>query len=388
VTTAKSSATAHEQRLARYVHARGDPGLVEALLGVKGVVVGGRHRIETLYNVGGESAVYLTRDKKKPNAPPLIAKIPLYPVHLPIDLDSKVIRKMRTSIRIEGTFLKESDSQFLPKFEGYFEFQNPLLDSARGGAFAEPEPLILMEMLPGQDLDRWLARMHRSKVPQIRMRRCLDRVAVVLLQALVDLYERNLIYADLRPANLRIMGRPERIVRLLDAGSLVHKIYQGDRFPHVPSYLPPQVFKDLTARKKVQPTAEIQSVMAGRTLFEAATGYVPHAGKEVDTSLLKSSNVSPPVAEVVEGLCQGDFTHVRHAYRFLARRAARKVKGGNNPDKITQIVESEPPKRRKKRKPAQKKVQPPRSKPKKAQMQVRVEEKLPFWKRLLRIFRR
>ncbi len=77
MTTARTTITAHEKRLARYVHARGDPGLVEALLGVKGVVVGGRHRIETLYNVGGESAVYLTRNLKKPGAPPLIAKIPL-----------------------------------------------------------------------------------------------------------------------------------------------------------------------------------------------------------------------------------------------------------------------------------------------------------------------
>ncbi len=373
MTTAKSSATPHEQRLARYIHARGDPGLVEALLGVKGVVVGGRHRIETLYNVGGESAVYLTRDRKRPDAPPLIAKIPLYPVHLPIDLDSKVIRKQRAAIRVEGTFLKESDSQFLPEFKGYFEFQNPLLDSARGGAFAEPEPLLLMEMLPGRDLDRWLARMHRSNVPQARMRRCLDRVAVVLLQALVDLYERNLIYADLRPANLRIMGRPERIVRLLDAGSLVHRIYQGDRFPHVPSYLPPQVFKDLKARRKVHPTAEIQTVMAGRTLFEAATGIVPHAGKEVDTGLLKTSNVSPPVAEVVEGLCHGDFAHVRHAYRFLARRAARRVKGGNDPDRITQVVESYHPKPR------------PKAKPKRVHVLVR--KKRPWWKRIWRFFR-
>ena len=384
MTIARTTMTQHEQRLARYIHARGEPGLVEALLGVKGVVVGGRHRIETLYNVGGESAVYITRDQLNPDAPPLIAKIPLYPVHLPVELESSAIRKQRAGICVEGTFLKESESQFLPRFEGYYEFQNPLLDSARGGAFAEPEPLLLMEMLPGQDLDRWLARMHRSNVPQIRMRRCLDRVAVVLLQALVDLYERGMIYADLRPANLRIMGRPERIVRLLDAGSLVHKVHQTGRFPHVPSYLPPQVFRDLKARKKVHPTAETQAIMAGRTLFEAATGTVPHAGREVDTKLLKSSNVSPPVAEVVEGLCQGDFTHVRHAYRFLAKRAARRVQGGNNPDRITQVVQSDQPKPRARQKPREKQKQREKQK----LLQIHVLKERNWWKRLVRFFRR
>ena len=37
------------------------------------------------------------------------------------------------------------------------------------------------------------------------MRRTLDRVTVVLLQALVDLYDRGFFYADLRPANLRVI---------------------------------------------------------------------------------------------------------------------------------------------------------------------------------------
>ncbi len=343
MTTAQTIVTPHECRLARYVHARGDPGLVGALLGVKGVVVGGRHRIESLYNVGGESAVYLVRDTRDLKAPLKVAKIPLYPVHLQVELDSKTIRKQRFGIRTEAAFLKGSESQFHPRYEGYFEFQNPLLDAARGGAFAEPEPLLLMEMLPGRDLDRWLARVHHSKVPQVRVRRSLDRVAVVLLQALVDLYERGIIYADLRPANLRIMGRPERIVRLLDAGSLVHRENQSGRFPHVPSYLPPDVFNRLRARERVLPSAEIQTIMAGRTLFEAATGIVPHAGQEVDTDLLKGSNLSPPVAEVVEGLCQGDFAHVRHAYRYLAKRASRRVEGGNDPQKITQVTRTADP---------------------------------------------
>ena len=341
MTAAREDATRHEQRLSRRLEARGEPGLGEALIGLKGTIVGGRHRIEYLYAVGGESAVYVTRDLKAPNEPLKIAKVALLPLHRPIDLRSGKVRRQRNDLRIEGLYLSGSGSRFLPKFEGLIDFENPLLDPERGGAFKEPEPLILMEMLPGCDLDRWLARMHRSDIPRPRMRRSLDRVAVTLLQALVDLYDRDFIYADLRPGNLRVMGRPERLVRLLDAGSLVRRDDQSGRFPHVPSYLPPRVFKDRMEGIRIIPSGECQAVMAGRTLFEVATGCIPLAGRDVDTSQLEESNVSPPIAEVVEGLCKGDFAHVRHAYRFLVKRASRRIHGGNDPQKASQEISEE-----------------------------------------------
>ncbi len=338
MTAALADASWHERRLARRLEARGEAGHVEALLGVKGVIVGGRHRIESLYAVGGEGAVYLTRDLRVPEAPVRVAKIALLPVHRPFRLDARAIRSQRDGIRLEATYLKGSRSRFLPQHDGLFEFQNPLLDRARGGAFGEPEPLLLMEKLPGMDLDRWLARMHRSDVPQSDMRRTLDRVAVVLLQALVDLYDRGFYYADLRPANLRVMGRPERMVRLLDAGSLVPIQDKSGRFPHVPSYLPPALFRARLAGRAITPDADTQAIMAGRALYEVATGRVPRPGEAVDRSRLIGSNVSPPVADVVDGLCHGDFEHVRHAYRFLARRATRRVARGNDPRNVSQEV--------------------------------------------------
>jgi hypothetical protein len=342
MTPALADASWHERRLARRLEARGEAGHVEALLGLKGVIVGGRHRIESLYAVGGEGAVYLTRDLRDSDAPQNVAKVALLPVHRPFRLDARAIRKQRDGIRLEATYLKGSGSRFLPRYEGLHEFQNPLLDRARGGAFGESEPLLLMEKLPGMDLDRWLARMHRSEIPRTQMRRTLDRVAVVLLQALVDLYDRGFFYADLRPANLRVMGRPERMVRLLDAGSLVPVQDKSGRFPHVPSYLPEELFRQRIAGHPIVPAAGVQAIMAGRTLYEVATGRVPRPGERIEREHLVDSNVSPPVAEVVEGLCQGDFVHVRHAYRFLAKRASRRVSGGNDPTKLTQHVPEAP----------------------------------------------
>lgn len=325
----------HERHLVHRSEARGEEGQVEALLGLKGVLVGGRHRIEALYAVGGEGAVYLTRDLRPPPGDPAgglrVAKIALLPLHRPFSLGSGSIRKQREALRVEATYLQRSGSRSMPRFEGFYEFSNPLLDRARGDAFAEPEPVLLMEKLPGQDLDRWLARTHRSGVSPAQMKRTLDRITVVLLQGLVDLYDRGFLYADLRPANLRILGRPERFVRLLDAGSLVAVNDRSGRFPHVPAYLPPALFRERLEGRPIVPTPETQAIMAGRTLYEVATGFVPRPGEGVDLAALRGGNVSPPVAEVIEGLATGSFAHVRQALRFLEKRAQRRVAGGNDP---------------------------------------------------------
>jgi len=210
-------------------------------------------------------------------------------------------------LRVESQYLLGNVSPFMPRGVGIFETHNPALDAARGDAFAEPEPVLVMEKLPGFDLDRWLARAHRSSVPRVVLRRTLDRVAVVLLQALTDLRGRGQIFADLRPGNMRMMGRPERRVRMLDAGSLVSVHDKSGRFPHVPAYLPPELFRATQAGQLIVPDDAVQAVMAGRTLFETATGSVPHPGQDVDLSLLAGSDVSSPVGDVIARLCTGEY---------------------------------------------------------------------------------
>lgn len=320
--------TPRERRIARRLVARGQKGLAEKLFELRGTRFGFRYRFETLYAVGGEGAVYMARDLKDPTAPLHVAKIPLLPLHRPFQMSSDAMRRKRRALREEGRMLEDSGSVYMPESMGVYHFENPLLDPARGDAFEEPEPVLLMERLPGRDLDLWLARIHRSSVPVPTLRRNLDRVAVVLLQALTDLQSRDYIYADLRPGNLRMIGRPKRCVRLLDAGSLVHMEDGSGRFPHVPAYLPPEVFQESQRGRPIVPSVKIQAVMAGRTLYEVATGVVPMPGQPVDRSKLKESHVSEPVADVVDGLCVGDFANVSVAIRYLHKRAKRRIKGG------------------------------------------------------------
>jgi len=324
-------ATAHECRVARRIAARGDDGLTEALLQLNGVRTGGRFMLKQLYAVGAEGAVYDVKDLRDPGGPPLVAKVALHPYHRPFDLLPDQVRKRRYSLRVESQYLLGDVSPFMPRGVGIFECHNPALDPARGDAFAEPEPVLVMEKLPGFDLDRWLARAHRSTVPKAVLRRTLDRVAVVLLQALTDFRQRGQIFADLRPGNMRMMGRPERRVRMLDAGSLVSVHDKSGRFPHVPAYLPPALFHATQAGRIIVPDDAVQAVMAGRTLFEAATGTVPHPGENVNLSLLAGSDVSNPVGDVIARLCSGEYSDARMALEHLYQQASRRVAHGNDP---------------------------------------------------------
>jgi hypothetical protein len=323
---ARAGADAHERRIARRLEARGQPGLGEALARMRGCVVSGRWRVGSLYAVGAEGAVFVVHDIRDPVAAPKVGKIALLPYHTPAEISSSDLRRHRDALRTEAGDLTRSASPYMPQSYGLHEMVNPLLDVRRGGAFAEPEPILLMERLAGFDVDLWLARVHRSRIPRAILRPHLDRVAVVLLRALHDLQERGYFYADLRPGNLRVLGRPARRIRLLDAGSLVEVGDTSGKFPHVPHYLPPEYFRAYHLEKKpIVPTAAAQAIMAGRTLFEAATGSVPVPGEPVDGKRLADSGVSAPVADVIDGLVTGSFSSVVPALKYLSRRAAQRV---------------------------------------------------------------
>ena len=141
---------------------------------------------------------------------------------------------------------------------------------------------------------------------------------------MVDLHNRGFLYADLRPGNLRVVGRPKRRIRVLDAGGCVPADTASDRFPHVPSYLPPQAFQAMERGARVRPSAALVAAMAGRTLYEVATGQAPKAGAAVDVVRLLRSAVSPPVAEVIAALAGGDYPHCAQALATLADRAKRR----------------------------------------------------------------
>jgi len=314
--------TLRERRIGRRIEARGERPLFDALLRLRGLDLDGGYRLGSLYAVGGEGAIYEVDGRG--DGARLVGKVPLAPWHKPIHLTSRLLRKQRGIIRDEADLLTTAGSPFLPECRGIHTFLNPLLESARGGEFCKAEPCLVMERLGGQDLDSWLCRVHARHTPKADLRRTLDRLAVGTLQALVDLEKRGFLYADLRPGNLRVLGRPARRIRLLDAGGCVPWDADGSRFPHVPSYLPPDLFRDISKGRRPVPSPASMASMAGRTLFEVATGHAPKAGRHLDMVRLLRSPVSPPVAETIAALADGSLRTCAAALDALAKRARRR----------------------------------------------------------------
>ncbi len=311
------SRTRREDRLVRRMVARGEAGLAEALCALKGVTFGHRYVFRSLYAIGGEGAVYDVDDLHDPAAAPLVGKVALHPVHQPFELTAEGIRERRLALRRESVLLATCGGDSMPADVGHYQFTNPALDAGRGDAFAEAEPVLLMEKLPGLDLDRWLARTYRHTFPPSALAAALDRFAVALLEGIEDLADRGFLYADLRPGNVRVLPQPWRHIRLLDAGSLVRESEVGEGFPHVPAYLPPELFVATTERRHVAVSYEVMAEMAGRSLFEIATGEPPYPGEAVDVSQLEQSRVSPRVAEVVSALATGSLRGVGAALEYL-----------------------------------------------------------------------
>jgi len=295
-----------ELRIARRLESRGRRDLFGELLKLRGFVLGEGYSLGRLCAVGGEGVLFEVHSDVDPSLP-LVGKIPVVSWHTPIELTSRILRLARAIIDHESNLLETAGSPFLPRFEELLEFENPLIESARGGEFAEPEPCLVMERLGGQDLDVWVCRVHRGGyISRETLKTSLDRIAVWLLHALVDLEGRDFLYADLRPGNLRVVGRPDRRIRLLDAGSCVRQGENGGRFPHVPSYLPPALLRAAERGEQLVATPETQAVMAGRTLYEIATGETPRAGAPVNTAKLQEAPISPNVAGVISALANGD----------------------------------------------------------------------------------
>lgn len=314
-----------ELRIAKRLDARGERAFFDAVTAFRGRVAGGRWRIDGVAAIGGEGVILALTDLSGAAPFRCVGKIAISAWHDPARLSSPDIRRARQALIDEARLLHRAKSPYLPQCLGVVPLANPHLERARGGAFAEDEPLLVLERLGGQDLDQWLCRVHRGGIPKDTLRPHLDRIAVGMLQGLVDMLNRGWLYADLRPGNVRVTGRPKRRVRFVDAGSCVPADVAAGRFPHVPSYLPPRAFAAMSSGEVVRCDAAVQAVMAGRTLYEVATGQAPKAGSSIDMMRLLRSAVSPPVAEVIAALAGGELAHCADALASLADRAKRRV---------------------------------------------------------------
>ncbi len=302
-----------ERRVCRRAAAAGSPGLGEDLCRLDGALMGGRFAIDSLRAVGNETAVYLARDLFAPGVPRCIVKVAIPRLE---GEDFEALRRRRGLLAAEADHLAAAECPVLSRCLGLFG--GPV--DAGDGPDAPDEPVLALEHLPGFDLDRWLARVHASRIPKPLLRRRLDEIAVVLLESLAHLSARGLFLADLRPGRLRVHGRGRTGVRLVGGATMLRVDAAQNGFRHVAAYLPPELFRASREGQAIAATPHVLAVMAGRTLYEIATGRVPMPGEPVPTAILYGENLSPAVAETVDRLCRGAFADVGEAVAYLSKR--------------------------------------------------------------------
>ena len=98
-----------------------------------------RFELQELRAVGGEGAIFTVRDRGDP-ASRLLGKLPIVPWDRPIKLTSSTLRDAREIVEQEARILTVVGCPYLPHCEGLQQFDNPLLESERGGVFRmDPE---------------------------------------------------------------------------------------------------------------------------------------------------------------------------------------------------------------------------------------------------------
>lgn len=218
-----------------------------------GSVLIGRYEIAQRIGGGGMGAVYLARDKNLGDAPRAVKEM------IQAQLDERQHEKSVADFRRESMLLASLEHPSIPTIYDYF------YDEAAGRFY------LVMKYISGGDL---LARLRSA--PQARIE---ERVVAEWSCQIADVLDylhnqpRQIIYRDLKPANIMIDGATGRVM-LVDFGiarwvsAKEHAQEKGVTAVGTMGYAPPELFSG-----KVEPRSDIYSL--GATMFHLLTGCDP-----------------------------------------------------------------------------------------------------------------
>ncbi|MFH2010372.1 MAG: serine/threonine-protein kinase [bacterium] len=165
-----------------------------------------------------------------------------------------------------------------------------ILDIAEVVAGEGHPPFLIMELLQGEDLGRYLDRMGRLSVDQA------VTVAVQVCSALGAIHARNIVHRDLKPANLFLLGVDDGypVVKLLDFG-LSKFLYEDDpymrsrpgAFLGTPEYMAPEQI----GGGELSDLVDVYAM--GALLYEMITGSNPFRGENFQASIKAVLEVEP-----------------------------------------------------------------------------------------------
>jgi response regulator RpfG family c-di-GMP phosphodiesterase len=157
-------------------------------------------------------------------------------------------------------------------------------ETAQSGLDGPPLHYFVMDFIPGQDLDEYIAQSGRLSVPKA----C--DLAYQVASALAEAHRHRLVHRDIKPSNIRVT--PEGQAKLLDFGLARHvrsRITQQGTLLGTTDYLAPEQARDASA---VDIRADIYGL--GGTLFYCLTGRMPFFSQGQLAEQLTGRFVEPP----------------------------------------------------------------------------------------------
>ncbi|MHC5539973.1 protein kinase domain-containing protein, partial [Singulisphaera rosea] len=165
-----------------------------------------------------------------------------------------------------------------------------------------PWPFLVMELIEGQSLDKWLARAHESEASAGHLTaRQTATIAYQIARGLAAAHNQGLVHRDVKPSNI-LLDRKTKRAKIADFG--LARLIEGDEVrltetseaPGSPSYMSPEQFD---APGSVDGQSDVFSL--GVVLYEMLTGRLPFPGK---TRTVVSDQVRNSFPAAPQALCR------------------------------------------------------------------------------------
>src|SRR6185295_11880626 len=214
-----------------------------------GKVLNHRYEIVRRIGGGGMGAVYLAKDKNLGDAPRAVKEM------IESHIDESQHEKAVADFKRESLLLTELEHASIPTVYDYFYDEN------------SERFYLVMKFIPGSDLSSRLRATPSGRIDEPTVTEWGIQVADVLHY--LHTRPQQIIYRDLKPANLMIDSNSNRIM-LIDFGIArwVNKKEKGVTAVGTMGYAPPELFSG-----QADPRVDIYSL--GATMFHLLTGSDP-----------------------------------------------------------------------------------------------------------------
>jgi tRNA A-37 threonylcarbamoyl transferase component Bud32 len=237
-----------------------------------GILLAGRYHITAVLHRGGTSTVYLADDTVLQGREVALKELRVRP-----DATPEEVQEAEAWFARESYLLSNLHHQLIPAFYSVFR--------------EEQRPYIVQEYIHGENLDDLVRR--QGPVTESQALRW-GRSLCNLLGYLHGQQSGPLIYRDLKPANIVLRARDQRLM-VVDFG-IARPLNRGEVGTVIgtPGYAPPEQYQGLADERS--------DVFAlGATLHRLLTGYDPEHGPPFTFPPVRSLNsaISPALAAVV-----------------------------------------------------------------------------------------